>query len=243
MHHPLSEMASLADHLLKMVGALRQHGGELEIRTGTYTPATGFANGVTEDHFRELESDLEAMIKLKDEKQYTEHVDYHYLHNEVPTRTRVQFDDERMSIHTEHVQKKEVQSVVVSGILWDNEACRVSLSAEKPVVPPTSCVPMLVRMKHRRSFRDNSSGKTSWSYDLSKTWSAPTREGVEVQQHTKAPQLEFECEIADEDGDYLRRRSDEEVVASIETKLKMLLGDVLEVAHSRDASQNGQKRR
>ena len=59
----------------------------------------------------------------------------------------------------------------------------------------------------------------------SATWSATKSFcGGHLQQHSE-PVYEIECELVDENGDYMRKNSNERIATSIMYKLSMMLGE------------------
>ena len=68
-------------------------------------------------------------------------------------------------------------------------------------------------------------GRVVWSYELSRTWSAPSRTAVEHLQHEQEPVYEVECELVDEGGAYLAAHTDEAVARSLLLKAHLLLGE------------------
>ena len=217
---------------------LRREGGpaqprELEIRLGRDGGregggASSFRPGVAREDFEQLERDMEESAELRAEDRYTELVDYHYTarRNE-RVRTRVTFDAERMELGREHVRKDALATALVrSSDEGCAECCRVACAREDPVAhPPEVCLPTNVRVKQRRRFLDVREGRVVWSYELSRTWSAPSRSAVEHLQHVQVPTYEVECELVDEGGAYLAAHSDEAVARSLLLKAHLLLGE------------------
>lgn len=214
--------------------AARAGGAELEVRLGTFGDGH-FVAGVPHDVFVQLEEDFAATLAPETEG-YHELIDYHYCTSRGQTvRTRVTFDAQHLELGVEHLCKRPQASVVLRHDAEGGEAARVACALETPLdeAPPSACVPTHVRVKQRRVFRDVRDGKVVWSYELSKTWSAPSRSAVEHLQHVQAPVYEVECELVDEGGAYLAARTDGAVAESLALKAAVLLGrettDTLEV--------------
>lgn len=213
--------------IVSCVAAFRDcPGSELELRLGTQTE-TGFVTGVSAKVFLDLEQDLQELHSLRADPEYTEVVDYFYAtakHTRV--RTRVVMDAQSMLPVTTHITKGNKESVVV-GI--PGAACRVAWSDELPVTNvPSSCLPSFVRVKQRRCFVDVRDERATWSYELSRTWSGPSRLAVEHLQRTVPPVYEVECELVDEGRFYLATRTDEQVASSLLLKAALLLGQTSE---------------
>jgi hypothetical protein len=197
---------------------------ELELRLGR-REGGAFVPGVSREAFQLLERDMEEDPGLVADERWVELVDYHYaLRRGERARTRVEFDAQRMAISTEHVAKRGAANAVLGGD-DGGAACRVAVAVEEPVEPPSACLPTHVRVKQRRRFRDVRDGRVVWSYELSKTWSAPSRGVVEHLQRATEPTYEVEAELVDEGGAYLRARTDAEVAASLRLKARLLLGE------------------
>jgi len=217
----------MLDEFARCVTLFRDyHGahGELEFRLGTQSEER-FGSGVTRDTFEQLERDM--TDALQSDRLWTEIVDYYYLNTSGATlRTRVAFDHTDMTLHTEHVRKEVLRTVTVCRDDDPSDACRLSCAVEHPVAqPPASVMINYVRVKQRKRFVDVRDGNEVWAFELSKTWSAGSRDAVEYQQHHTEPHYEVECELVDRAGTYLSERSHDEVAASILLKVKMLLGE------------------
>lgn len=199
---------------------------ELELRLGAYVDGH-FTSGVTRTVFHQLEQDMLKDPNLVGDPHWVEVVDYFYStkkHDRI--RTRVEYDSATMSMSTTHTCKQRQQNVIGRWLQCSSEeACRVVVSSEIPVTDvPETCVTTFVRIKQRRQFRDVRDGKVVWLYDLSRTWSAPSRSAVEYVQQTQEPTYEVECELLDEGGSYLKGKTNEQVCASVLYKIAMLLG-------------------
>ena len=199
---------------------------ELELRLGRRADAV-FSAGITRDIFEQLERDLAEAHELVGDASFVEIVDYFYtLPGGRNVRTRVAFDTTTMATTATHVSKETLHSAVVTrGDDW-GDACRVEVAVEHPVpTPPQSTLVNYVRVKQRRCFVDRRGGHEVWRYELSKTWSGPTRDAVEHSQHHCEPCYEVECELVDAGGAYLAERDDDLVARSLRMKMQMLLGD------------------
>ena len=199
---------------------------ELEFRLGSYDSVTNaFSSGVDRETFDHLEQDISDA--LTSDRLWNEFVDYFYVDEDGNTlRTRVTFDSKTLDMQVQHVRKETLSSAVVCRDDDTRDACRVTCSVEHPVDhPPTSCIIRFVRVQQRRRFYDVRGDNTVWMFELSKTWSANSRDAVEYQQHNTEPHYEVECELVDRDGTYLSERTSQEVAESILLKIRMLLGD------------------
>ena len=171
---------------------------ELELRLGCLDSAGKFCPGVAKDVFESLLGDMQN-TDLKADKQWQETVDYHYVCPQGRNiRTSVVFDSTNMVMTTTHIQKVLLKRLMAYRNCGGDvrQTCRVCLAREVPVLQPPGCVvPTHVRIKQRKRFQDVRDGKTVWSYELSKTWSANSRSAVERKQHTCEAVYEVECEL------------------------------------------------
>lgn len=197
--------------------------GELEFRAGCLEDGH-FSAGVSKDVFDSLERDM-LDSSLEAEPSWTEIVDYFYS-DPRNIRTRVEYDRIDMKMKRTHVQKETLSSLMITRDDDPREAARLTVCSEHPIKdPPSHCIITYVRIKQRRRFTDVRCGNVIWNFELSKTWSANTREGVEYQQHTHEPTYEVECEFVDVDSSYRKERSNAEIAESILMKLKLILGE------------------
>ena len=160
--------------------------------------------------------------------KWTELVDYYYLNQrDDPSRTRVAYDTENMTLKTTHVTKQTRENYIFCRTdEGDDDACRLSCATEEPLVnPPGTCIPTLVRIKQLKVFQDIRQNSVIWSYELSKTWSSNNRSSVEHLQHMMEPRYEVEVELIDEHGTYMQGLTDQEVADSLLMKATMLLGE------------------
>jgi len=201
--------------------------GELEMRLGACGDGGRFTAGVPKCVFQQLERDLQDSPTLEAEGRWAEIVDYYYTGGAGERlRTRVEFDSENMRMGTTHVRKEVVHSAIVCREDDARDACRVTFSIEHPVDnPPASCVVHYCRVKQRKRVVDRREGGVVWAYELSRTWSASSRDAVEHQQRMVEPVYEVECELVDEGGRYLDAHDDERVARSVLMKTKLLLGE------------------
>jgi len=225
---------------------------ELEFRLGMLDVDTGrFTAGVKRETFDQMERDMSDI--LVGDRLWSEIVDYYYLNDDGNTmRTRVMFDSKQMKMNMCNIRKENLNSMIVCREDDTQDACRVTSSIEHPIdEPPTSCIVNYVRVQQRRRFYDIRDGKSIWMFELSKTWSASSREAVEFQQHNTEPNYEIECELIDEDNAYSNNKSTREIAESILMKIKILLGDEIDgrvVVHNptqtrRRRNQNSRNRR
>ena len=212
--------------------------GELELRVGQLKEdGSRFVPGVTAETFAQLAMEMEVTPALCADKEWRQVVDYHYV---LPTgehvRTRVECDTQGFSLQTSHVVKESVCSAVLReeekeegtdeahSSSSQKVACRIDCSKEHVLAtPPTSCLPTHVRLKHRRQFRDRRGDGTVWLYELSRTWSGPTRVAVDHLQRTKQPVYEVECELLDEHSQYMTDHDNAHIVHSLLLKSQMLM--------------------
>ena len=238
--------------VLETCVSARRHAGvecELEIRLGSFDDDK-FLCGVSRDVFEQFEREMLNTPLLTAETGWTEVIDYYYTGTCGNTlRTRVEFDTATMSMQTTHI-RKETRFMASVKQMYDDacDACRVTMAVEHPVDPPTSCVVTFVRIKQRRRFFDVRNDKKVWVYELSRTWAASTRTGVEHRQKNTEPKYEVECELVDEDGSYLKERSDAKVAESVAMKMKVLLGgevdlDLMTIGKVVGGGGGGEKRR
>ena len=220
---------------------------ELELRLGTYTDGQ-FCPGVSKDVFNDLERDLQDAAVLTADPGWMEHTDFHYTtaRNET-ARTRVEYDTENIELNTTHTIKTTRQNVIFRRTDGGDEAFRIAVATETPLEdPPGSCMPTHVRIKQRKRFVDVRNGSVVWSYELSKTWSACSRNAVEHKQHTTEPAYEVECELSDCGRAYVARHSDEQIARSLLMKGNLLLGEdpdtVLEMCDASEAGRPPAKR-
>ena len=200
---------------------------EIELRIGRLEEGT-FIPGTTQEVFEQLEQDFKDS-GLRTNGRCQDVLDYYYtLHERGKNgRTRVCVQTDSFQVHTEHVSKESIGSAT-TGLIGGDDVCRVSVASETPIEePPKVCMPTYVRLKQRCVYQDVRKGHVVWSYELSRSWSAPTRTAVEERQHSCEPNYEVECELVDEGGDYLREHTDEHVAASLLLKVKALLGSSL----------------
>lgn len=197
---------------------------ELELRLGHYENGK-FTAGVERAVFEQLLEDMQNS-PLQCNGKWSEELDYFYTHRNINTRTRVGYDSAGIKINVEHIQKENIQNVILSHAVNSSIACKVSLSLEKPVTNiPGICIPSHVRIKQKKTFKDIRDGKVIWIYELSKTWSAGSRSVVEQMQHMSPPTYEVECELVDEDGTYSSNNDDDYMAKSILLKTQTLMGD------------------
>lgn len=199
---------------------------ELEIRLGTFSEGQ-FCPGVSKDVFFQLERDLLDAPSLAADPGWIEHTDFHYTTSRNQTaRTRVAYDTNNIELCKTHTIKSSQQNVIFRRTEGGDEAFRIACSTEEPLLdPPGTCLPTHVRIKQRKCFRDVRNGSVVWSYELSKSWSASSRDAVEHKQHTMEPVYEVECELQDIGRSYVDRRSNVQVAQSLLMKGKLLLGE------------------
>ena len=196
---------------------------ELEVRLGRIE-GSRFVSGVsTREIFENLHSDMSDASSLI--RQGTNEVlDYFYEWNGENIRSRTEFDIYNMQIAKTHIVKT-VKRVVTFQHKDSNEGARISLSTERECIKlPKFCTPSKVRLKERVCFVDKRHDKHVWRYELSKTWTAPTRVAVETLKKISEPVFEVECELVDEDRQYLQCNSHETVSQSLLLKTVALMG-------------------
>lgn len=218
--------------------------GELEIRVGTLCGDGTFVAGMNSDEFEQLHREMEVEASLEsEESEWRQVVDYHYV---APSgervRTRVECDLQGLTMNTSHITKTTLHDEIVT-VQDRSSACRVACAREVPILsPPQACFPTHVRVKSRRRFWDKRDDRVVWVYELSRTWSGPSRVVVEGKQQTEAPVYEVECELIDEQGVYLSAHDDDYVARSLVLKASSLLGTNLPLA-IRDKSRPSKRAR
>ena len=105
-----------------------------------------------------------------------------------------------MELAKEHVAKTTCGSVTFvaadggeGGGVQGAPGFRVALAGELALDEqqlPAVCTPSLVRIKQRRCFRDVREGLVVWSYELSRSWAAPTQREAEQLHHDAHPTYE-----------------------------------------------------
>ena len=215
--------------LSEVVESTRKEGncGELEIRVGTVCSDGAFIAGMDPAEFQQLHREMEEDGSLEaEDADWKQVIDYHYVANTgEQVRTRVECDLQGLTMNTEHITKTAVCSKIIAVEDGKGVACRVVCSRETPIpTPPKSCFPTHVRVKSRRRFFDRRNDHVVWSYELSQTWSGPSRLVVESKQKNDPPVCEVECELVDGAGKYMREHDNEFVSESLVLKAKALLG-------------------
>lgn len=219
----------LLGSLVNMVKKFRPHHlnhGELEFRIGFYDSLQGtFSAGVSRETFEQLEREMTDTLHA--DRVWAETVDYFYTNDAGRTlRTRVSFDNRNMTMGRTHIMKETCEQIIIARDDDPSDACRVACAIEHPATDlPTSALVNYVRVKQQKRFVDKRDDHVVWNFELSKTWSASSRDTVEYLQHHTEPNYEIECELVDEQGSYMKERTDDEVAASILLKIKMLLGE------------------
>lgn len=213
--------------------------GELEVRVGSLQCDGSFVAGMHPDEFEQLHQEMEAEPSLQaEEADWRQVVDYHYVaSNGQRVRTRVECDLQGLTMKTEHITKTLLCDEIVA-TEDAKSACRIACARETPLSsPPQACFPTHVRVKSRRRFFDKREGGVVWSYELSRTWSGPSRVVVEEKQKADPPVCEVECELVDAQGTYLSANDDAHVAESLSLKASALLGTtealVLKQQHKR----------
>lgn len=198
---------------------------ELEMRLGVFVLGR-FTPGVSKEVFDQLEIDFRDATSLTEDQQWVEIVDYYYTFQGGQTRTRVEYDSNSMELHTSHVTKTSIKSIVLTkSESGEGEACRIEHSSEIPVATtPTVCMPTHVRIKQRKTFNDVRDGGVVWVYELSKTWSGNNRSIVEHLQHISEPIYEVECELVDNKCTYINQHTNAYISDTLCTKAKLLMG-------------------
>ena len=189
---------------------------ELEVRVGQMENGR-FVPGVPSQKFEEMEKKLLSNSELKN-SDWKEHSDFFWNSQSGPVRSRVEYDVDTLEVAVTHSRKEVICKQDV--LLCDGVTARVSFSKEHPVIVDdiNFCTPWLVRIQQRKQVlwgREN----VSWRYELSRTWSAPTRTDVEIARNSQESQNEVEIEV---EPVYVRSRSDEFVAESILLKAAQL---------------------
>ena len=212
--------------LVKMFRSM-DNTGEMEVRLGTWSQIGGFAAGVTDEVFHQLERDFEDASTLKVQEDWRELIDYHYvLATGERARTRVEFDRTNLTTTQSHIKKVVKRSIAFgcASTVDGADAARIACSLEEPLLnPPDQCLPTMVRMQQRKTFVDVRGDQVTWKYELSRTWNGPSLVAVEHTRGTCPPVYEVECELLH--GTYLNERSDMEAASSFLLKSSLLLGE------------------
>ena len=202
---------------------------ELEIRIGNVVN-NSFVPGVTQYLFDELEKDMNECGTLFPEQDFKELVDYYYVNDKgTPIRTRVEYDTQNMKLLTSHIVKT-CKAVVDVDIAESTEAaepksaCRIALATEEEIESPQVSLLTHVRIKQRKCYTSKCNGFVIWKYELSKTWSASTRDAVEHMQRTMEPRYEVECELIDEKQEYISTHNIDYICDSLIMKIQSLMG-------------------
>jgi hypothetical protein len=199
---------------------------ELEMRLGSVCKDDQrFVTGVQSVVFETLDSDLTRSPSLKADKTWCEVVDYYYPVKDAVFRTRVETNVSNLTFEKSHVYKKGLLSKTLIREEEGGDACKIACSSEKTETPPTVCFLSYVRIKQRKTFRDIRENCVVWSYELCKTWSAPSKEAAEYKKKYEEPIYEVEVELVDEDGSYMETNTDNQIAESIYLKSKLLLGE------------------
>lgn len=224
-------LADAIEATVPLVAKLRKNpSAELEARFGTVMGST-FETGVSR-------AVIDSIIEMMQSSSYltggdwNEEQDFLFTDpsSSVPTRSRVQYSSETMTVRTETVQKASLGKATFS-ILESNakrgqtaEAVRVSLKEETTVQPPSACVQTnLVRIKQRRRFvtLDN-----MWAFDFAITWSGETKTIAEQRQAKNDPVFEIECELINP-AEALAVHDDGRIATSLLLKMQQLLSSEL----------------
>ena len=172
--------------------------------------------------------------------EWVELQDFFYIYENNPVRTRVSYDPSDLTIDTVTIRKSTINSVTASAGT-SGLAIRVALSEERAV--PRQSIPVItdtehVRIQQRKTAHwSRERDKPDWQYDFSVSWSGRTKSHAEEQQNSPdaTPTYTIEVELAP--SDYLVRKSDRHIAASMLLKLSDFLPencrfDVDEERHS-----------
>ena len=152
--------------------------------------------------------------------------DFFYIHEGSPVRTRVSYDPRHLTLRAETVRKKKLAGVTARAGANGN-AVRVTLS-EECTVPPEE-VPLITETEHVRIQQRRTAQWTrertapDWRYDLSVSWSGRTKGDAERAQTSADALSTYELEIELVSDEYLVRKTDEHVAASVLMKLSDFL--------------------
>jgi len=154
---------------------------------------------------------------------WVEEQDFFFLVDDVQHRTRVQYDSTTMQITPTTIQKKNLAThtfVVTDRNLPIGIDMRVSLKSEETVEHLMPCVQTtLVRIKQRRRFITLD---RKWAFDFSMSWSGTTKTKAELEQSSRDPVFEIECELLDAPAT-LASKDDARIAASLLLKACDLL--------------------
>ena len=163
---------------------------ELEARLGRKGPS---GLSVQEEELDRMDVMLRSSSHF-DSTPWSESHCFYYDSGGEALRTETQFCSSSIRMTASTVCKQRKSSVDVS--LRGDWAARVCLSEEKPVTaPPELVLPHYVRIRQRASHTYQGSS-CSVRYDLTRTWSGPTRNEAEEKQASGAlPVCEVELEL------------------------------------------------
>lgn len=226
------DMKTALPHVVAMVRHYRQllkeHPTltfELEGRMGVVVDGDQFRANVPMDVISnavELISSNPSIVQ----EEWVELQDFFYRMGERPVRTRVSYDPIELTMHSATVHKKKIQQVTaLCGMA--NMAVRITLSEEEAITnPPVTAATEHVRIQQRkvaRWSRERGVERPDWQYELSLSWSGPTKSEAERKQREDgcAPSYEIEVELVSRE--YVVRKTDEHIAASLILKLSDFL--------------------
>jgi len=213
------------EQLKKLVLQVRKNPAlELEVRLGKIV-SDRFNPGVDATFFEALRVELEACNEVYTSETWKEEMDVFFQTDSKEMRTRVSYPSHIMSVKSTTIQKKRVVNVdFTTDAEYD---LRVALSEEIPVTDVAAIVlPTAVRLKHvkRYYYRHGDVETNTWCFELSKTWTAPSRTEAEDKQYNDIPVYEIECELTDT-REYVSTHSDKYIATSLMMKACDLLGN------------------
>lgn len=189
---------------------------ELEARLGKLG-SDRFQPGVSVHFMEKVVNMMNTYQQWSEVTPWTETHDYYYANGAdaslPPVRTTAQFeidsDTQKRRVKTSHMRKFNIrkydylfmsQSVKLPTDHYQYDL-RISLNREESV--PASELPRIVnptfmRIKSRKTYfytsEDSPASKPIWRFDLTKSWSAPTKTQAEIKQRTEDPVFEIELE-------------------------------------------------
>lgn len=211
-------VASAIDRVAQIVAALRTtpH-GELEARFGLLTK-DGFVAGVSRQCMERMISLLQSSPRVTSSDEWAEEQDFFFGQY----RTRVAYDSSTMEVCPTTIQKRRVDSAVMTRpCTSDGVDIRVALKDEAPVRNVPACVtPSAVRIKQRRKFRIHK----FWELHFTLAWSGRTKTEAENAQSTKDPVFEVECELVNTE-ECLAQYNDARIAAALMLHMHALVDD------------------
>lgn len=213
------------ERLIPIVETLRKNPDyEFEFRLGKLEDSK-FVSGVSAEYFNEIEHDCIACTELSNPEIWVEEMDIFYTHGKRRLRTRVTYPTDTLKVTSQTIVKKKIETCDIKiDAPYDGRVCLSCETILNPGEIPVIVQPEWVRLKQVKHFvmHDNA-GTPIWSFELSKTWSAPTRSEAETLQNEELPVYEVECELKDKNK-YINTHTNEYISKSTVMKLQGMIG-------------------